>query len=459
MVLQENAPVLKTEEAITQHTKDPTKDTALSSSKSSSDMILQTIQCTENNWELLLDCLCCSQAEPVLDDASTKLIADYIETKEYLNLIQVGGDDDDNASCGSISTKGSMCSSTHSGGHRGPLSIMRTSSLLLQRPSILKRQDSQHSGKSARFNEMMNETVEYSLDFLDQQDDNHDDDGDDDINSLGANTTRSAGGQAKYLTPNKSMDLRNDQRFDASVVGTSSKDDSVHPRIMNLDLMDAFQNHLPYTKRGQLFWLKYSMVRDGASMHTLLQKTEASQYNIIAIETMEGEVFGAFTSQAWNISVNFYGTAESFLWRLEGLRGATTTQSSDSSCSNKETMEVFPFAGNNWNIQLCTADSLSVGGGHPDETTSVKDYDGDNVNGDIKMSEWGFGITIGEDMQKGTSSPCITFESPSLSKFHKDGSSFEISNIEVWSLTPCNSLKQATKLEQTKQLIQRCRTF
>ncbi|KAL3942719.1 MAG: hypothetical protein SGBAC_003126 [Bacillariaceae sp.] len=385
-----------------------------------------------------------ASSEPTID-TSTKLISDYTEKKDFFSHIQ----DDDDVSFGSISTKGSMCSGIPSEGYRsGPLSIMRTSSLL-QRPSVLKRQDSQHSGKSARFNETMNETVEYSLDIWDHQEENTDADDEHDIDSVGAMSTRSAGGQAKYLTPNKSMKLGSDQRFDASVVGTSSKDDTVHPRILNLDLMDAFQNHLPYTKRGQLFWLKYSMVRDGASMYTLLQKTKTSQHSIIAIETTEGEVIGAFTSQPWTISLNFYGTAESFLWRLRGLRDAS--RPSDTS-TRPETMDVFPFAGNNFNIQLCTADNLSVGGGHPDQT-SVKGF------GDVNVSDWGFGINIGEDMQKGTSSPCITFESPSLSKFHKDGSVFAISNIEVWSLTPCNNLKEATKLEQTKRLIQRCPTF
>lgn len=159
-----------------------------------------------------------------------KVNTDYTEKKDFFSHIQ----DDDDVSFGSISTKGSMCS--------GTLSIMWTSSLL-QRPSILKRQDSQHSGKSARFNETMNETVEYSLDIWDHQEENTDADDEHDINSAGAMTTRSAGGQAKYLTPNKSMKLRADQHFDASVVGTSSKDDTAHPRL--LETTSTFNSALP----------------------------------------------------------------------------------------------------------------------------------------------------------------------------------------------------------------------
>jgi len=420
----------------------PTKDISISSGIPPSEDVLQSTPCTRSWEDFLANCFCCYESDPTAG-ATAKLIADYTENESNFML------KDDASFDGSISTKGSMCSSVYSNGrHAGPSTIMRTSSSLLQRPSILKRQDSHRSEKSARFNDMMNQTVQYSPGPSEYRDYNIDGDGD----LLSIKSTRSAGGQAKYLTLKKHMKLRNDQRFDASVVGTSSKDDSVHPRILNLDLMDAIQKHLPCTKRGQLFWLKYSMVRDGASMHSLLQKTEASTYNIFAIETMEGEVFGAFTSHPWTISRNFYGSSESFLWRSDGLRDATRSSKQSESSPTMETLQVFPFAGNNWNIQLCTSDSLSVGGGHPDES-SVKDF------GDVKFSDWGFGLNIREDMQKGTSSPCITFESPSLSKFHDDGSCFEISNIEVWSLTPCITLEQATKLEETKRCIQRCLTF
>ena len=40
---------------------------------------------------------------------------------------------------------------------------------------------------------------------------------------------------------------------------------------------------LPFTKMGENFWLKYSLVRDGASTHTFLQHMRSSKYVLLAI--------------------------------------------------------------------------------------------------------------------------------------------------------------------------------
>ena len=52
-----------------------------------------------------------------------------------------------------------------------------------------------------------------------------------------------------------------------------------------------------------------------------------------------------------------------------------------------------------------------------------------------------------DTLLKGSSSPCLTYGSPSLSRYHKDGSLFEIINMELWTLTPCMTLEEAEKLE------------
>jgi hypothetical protein len=308
-----------------------------------------------------------------------------------------------------------------------------------RRPSIIKGQDSQKSEKSAHFNDSLNKTMVYTPDPETNS-------------SVDKKSVKSEGGKVKHF--DGSMKFLDDQRFDVSVVGTSSRDDSVHPRVLNLPIMDALQEHLPYSKRGQLFWLRYSMVRDGASIHTLINKTAGSKYNLIAIETMDGEVFGAFTAQPWNVTWKFYGSTDSFLWRLNDLRdpsGAAAARKTKARRLDHD-IDVFKFAGNNRNIQLCTSDSLIVGGGHPDDA-SVQEFS------DIKLSDWGFGLSFGKDLQRGTSSPCITFESPSLSRFHQDGSFFEVSNIEIWSLTPCMTLEQAIKMEDSKRCLEKCPTF
>jgi hypothetical protein len=50
----------------------------------------------------------------------------------------------------------------------------------------------------------------------------------------------------------------------------------------------------------------------------------------------------------------------------------------------------------------------------------------------------GFGLALESDLFTGSSNPCTTFCSPSLSKLHSDGSNFIIRNLEIWTLrTSC----------------------
>lgn len=62
--------------------------------------------------------------------------------------------------------------------------------------------------------------------------------------------------------------------FDSRVLGTSMIDDATKPIVLTSSIMDALQRHLPYSKQGEMFWLKYSMIRDGANLNTVLNKTK-----------------------------------------------------------------------------------------------------------------------------------------------------------------------------------------
>jgi hypothetical protein len=173
---------------------------------------------------------------------------------------------------------------------------------------------------------------------------------------------------------------------------------------------------------------------------------QRSSYTILAVETLDGEVFGAFTSQPWHITCQYYGTPESFLWRLRKRR---MNQSRDQPLSDGD-LEVYRYVGNNKNIQLCLVDKIAVGSGSPPDDESIVSDELSHV----KLTEWGFGLAFGRDLQQGSSSPCTTFNSPSLSTFHKDGSCFEVANMEFWTFTPCISLDQAKKMEKSKDFFQ-----
>jgi hypothetical protein len=96
-------------------------------------------------------------------------------------------------------------------------------------------------------------------------------------------------------------------------------------------------------------------------------------------------------------------------------------------------------------IQLCQSRPchLAVGGGgcqhYPKEIRTGKV---------VQPHQWSFAISFDDDsLLEGTSSPCATFSSPSLSNSHSDGSRFEVLNLEVWALTPCLNVEEAEIME------------
>mmetsp|Transcript_27261 Transcript_27261/g.57224 ORF Transcript_27261/g.57224 Transcript_27261/m.57224 type:complete len:392 (-) Transcript_27261:232-1407(-) len=214
-------------------------------------------------------------------------------------------------------------------------------------------------------------------------------------------------------------------------------------------VMRRLQKHLPLSKRGDSFWLQYSLIRDGASLNSLLDmvhngdshftpsfhhhnnKTASSGSaanavcSVLAVETVEGEVFGAFLTQTWRRSNNqWFGGGQSFLWTTCKTKTTATTNSDANAKTTKENrnshprhhLEIFPYSFANSYVQLCDRDRLLVGGGD------------------------GFGLALEKDLLRGSSQPCSTFSSPSLSGLHSDGSTFEIRNLEVWTLTPYLSM-------------------
>jgi hypothetical protein len=222
-----------------------------------------------------------------------------------------------------------------------------------------------------------------------------------------------------------------EQRQEVKILASENEDET--SQVLTPSLMEALQGQLPICKQGESFWLKYSLVRDGASISTLLSNIRNMEHCIMAAETVDGEVFGSYTPSPWKISHNYYGSGESFLWRLEKSRPTNFT-SGDWRERFQSDIEVFKFAFQNRHIQLCEHDRIVLGGGEKRGET-----------------EWGFGLVFEEDLLTGMSSPCLTFSSPSLSRLHS-GSHFEVRNLEVWALTPCQSMAEAEKLGRRNKL-------
>jgi hypothetical protein len=247
-----------------------------------------------------------------------------------------------------------------------------------------------------------------------------------------------------------------------------SKRNDENNDVLTHPIMTQLQEHLPLSKRGESFWLQYSLVQDGASIPLLLSKIREFDTTVLAIETVDGEVFGAFCTQAWKVAPDWYGNGEGFLWKLRQSRSSTSTTSTGTSATTTtritpddeqrevetiehydyeknthdgdededELVQVFKFAFQNRNIQQCHNDRIMIGGGTRDSE-----------------SKWGYGISLDQDLLKGSTSPCLTFASPSLSGTHSDGSRFEVRNLEVWVLTPCVSVEEAERSQDRKRLL------
>lgn len=237
------------------------------------------------------------------------------------------------------------------------------------------------------------------------------------------------------------------------ILGTSGDDVAAHPHVMSPPLLESLGHFSPFSKQGENFWMKYSMVRDGASLPTFLQYVRGAKYTLLAIETVEGEVFGSFTSEPWRKNWNFFGSNESFLWRMRHTRKEKTHSIIDQAHMESE-IDVFPYTGENDCIQLCTHDQIAVGGGTGTPSFDVGTPQLGPSSSEVKEHDWGFGLAIQSDLLCGTSSPCATFGSPGLSKEHPNGEVFEIINLELWTLTPCGRLEDAQKLDLGKLFLE-----
>lgn len=240
------------------------------------------------------------------------------------------------------------------------------------------------------------------------------------------------------------------------IIGTSADDVSAHPHVLSPPLMDSLLNFVPDSLTDQNFWLKFSLVRDGANLDILKRYVRAAPNTILAIETTNGDVFGAFTSSPWRKNPSYFGSGQSFLWKMRYNR-MTPCHSLFEQAHLESEIDVYFYSGLNDYVQLCTSDKLAVGGGELD--TTGKEEHGDDVAGApyVYLEEgehYGFGIAISDDLLHGTSSPCATFRNPCLVNHSSKGEVFEIVNLEIWSFTPCETVDAAEKLEMTKFFVQ-----
>jgi len=81
------------------------------------------------------------------------------------------------------------------------------------------------------------------------------------------------------------------------ILGTHKHDTACLPHVLTPPLMEALHKHLPMSCADTNFLLKYSLLRDGASTTALETRICMSKYTFLAIETLDGDVFGCFMTK------------------------------------------------------------------------------------------------------------------------------------------------------------------
>lgn len=276
------------------------------------------------------------------------------------------------------------------------------------------------------------------------------------------------------------------------ILGTSADDVSCHPHVLSPPLMEALLEFMPETLSSDYhFWLKYSMVRDGGGLFQLVKHVRTSQHTLLAIETTDGHVFGAFTLHPWRLSNQFYGSSNSFLWRLRHSRmtaaasaAASTTdqqqhqqqqQHVPSSLLEQAQMEteldIFPVSTKyaTTGIQGCHLQhGLALGKSH------LNDLDDEGVPILSSSPLSSYALFLRPDLRVGHTSASEAFGNPCLiehiigssgdsstgdaassdSHAHRAQSFFEVANIEVWTLTPFNTEAEAEQAELSSFFLQ-----
>lgn len=241
-----------------------------------------------------------------------------------------------------------------------------------------------------------------------------------------------------------SMDEDELENAGFKILGTSADDTSAHPHVLSPPLIDAVTTFIPDHLQGQNLWLKYSLIRDGASLETFKQYARASKDTILAIETTNGDVFGCYTSVAWRTNPTFFG-GKSLVWKMRHNRHAPCHSLFEQAEMENE-IDVFMLIEEGQKPQCCTSDRLGIGAG------KLRDYDlcGNDLDQYHDASEDGFAFALQDDLLSGTSGKCHTFRNPCLINSKLDSETFQVLNMELWTFTPCFTLDSAEKLEMTQ---------
>ena len=193
------------------------------------------------------------------------------------------------------------------------------------------------------------------------------------------------------------------------------------------------------------FWLKYSLVRDGPGLWTFLRQVRASALCVLAIETTEGHVLGAFTSQPWRLSKGWYGSKDTFLWKMRRSRLETAGKSIVQQICQESEIQVYPYRTGHVAVQYCSKKCLMLGQG--EVIAAPKKHNPEKPRPTNVGKHYGYALYLDKNLTSGTTSSSETFGNPCLLDPTQRGAKFSVANIEVWTLTPHSTVADAEQSE------------
>ncbi|ORY51663.1 TLD-domain-containing protein, partial [Rhizoclosmatium globosum] len=144
--------------------------------------------------------------------------------------------------------------------------------------------------------------------------------------------------------------------------------------------------------------LIYSLDHHGISLNTMYHNCEplGTSPVLLVIKNTDGEIFGAYASEAFRVNHGYFGNGSCFLWKA--------TESVDG--GSQPDVRVFKATGANDYLILGEAHMIALGGG-----------------------EGHFGLWVDQDLYNGHSGPCQTFNNERLSS----KAEFVIQSLELWA--------------------------
>jgi LysM repeat protein len=161
--------------------------------------------------------------------------------------------------------------------------------------------------------------------------------------------------------------------------------------ILDRAQISNIRKFVPLRFRKLNWKLVYQLSKDGCSLTSLYDQTSHSEPLVLVVLTAHGDRFGAYLPIGLRDAQHYYGTGETFVFRVT------------------PSFEVFTWnSGGNKFFTASSPTELTVGGGE------------------------GCALFIGKDMLDGCSGRCATFGSPPLATTE----TFRIVNVEAWQLGP-----------------------